>query len=146
MANSEFRRFRETILKLTTDKIVFPEVWPTDEDVAESRPDRMRDERVILFTSLHHNRLENKRKNLLSSDWLTDSPTILYYLIRTRRRKRVRKDVGCLQQFSLNSRPRYFSFLSCCWNFIQSWSLSDIILPVFIPTLSQPDSSNMSCG
>ena len=74
---------------LTTDKIVFPEVWPTDEDVAESRPDRMRDERVILFTSLHHNRLENKRKNLLSSDWLTDSPTILYYLIRTRRRKRV---------------------------------------------------------
>ena len=45
---------------------VFPKVCPIDEDILENRSERMRDERV--FTSLQHNRLENKRKNLLSSE------------------------------------------------------------------------------
>ena len=64
MANTEREPFHRNHYQ--GDNIVFPEVCPIDGDIAESRSDRMRDERV--FTSLHHNRLENKRKNLLSSD------------------------------------------------------------------------------
>ena len=75
MANTKGRRNH-----YQGDKIVFPEVCPTDGDIAESRSEGMRDERVRVFTSLQHNRLENKRKNLLSSDSVF-SPTIFYDFI-----------------------------------------------------------------